>query len=653
MNEHDAPQDFLDRIDRTSVALCNRVALVAVAGMLAISVLTVFDVLGRWLINRPIPGFFEVGQILMGVIIVASFPSAIAGRNNLLVDFLARIFGARTQLWLAAAGAWMMLVFLGLLAWRIGFYASEIAGRNGATFTLNLPLAPFWWLVAMLLVFCTAVQMLVALVDLRRAFRATPEHGSLMSAPGAVLLALLTISVALCIFLLFAAGSKQGLFAGIAPSTPGAIAAFAFAAVFALTLLQVPLAAALGLMGLIAMPTVMGNFQSGLLMFGGNTAELLINLDLSTIPLWIMMGGFAAAANMSSEMYRAAYALFGHLRGGLAYATIAACAGFGGPSGSSVATAATIGKVALPEMRKRGYSVGLATGSIAAGGTLGMLIPPSTMMVIYAGLTGTSIGALYIAAIVPSVVATLFYMGVVWAVTRADPAAAPLGPRADRNEIISAVLGSWSSVLLFAVVLGGLYAGIFTSTEAAAVGAGMAFAFALVRQRRSGRRWVLETLGETAASTAQIYLLVIGAVMFSSYIGVTQIADAIVLWLKSFYIAPIAVVMMVLLIYMLLGTFMDSITMMLVTIPMVIPLMKDLGYDLVWWGIMMVMKCEIAMIIPPLGLNVFVIKAIAGPSVPVRTIYAGVLPFVGADLIRLVVLAAFPIITLWLPATMK
>lgn len=647
----DPAVDLLARLDRLCGLIANRVALVAVGAMLVICLLTMVDVLGRWLLNSPITGFYEIAQLLVGVVIAASFPSAIANRTNLVIDFLSASFGEIARRWLSAVGGALMLAFLAVLAWRLGFYADGLASRNAKTINLDVPLAPFWWVVTGLVVGCVLVQAVVLAVQVREALR-SPADASTAPHARAVLAVLALVGIG-CIAPLLAVPWKSSPLGAIVPDSPAALAGLAFAGVLAVTLLQIPLAAALGLVGLVAMPSVMGGFNPGLVMFGGNSAGLLINLDLATIPLFVMMGGFAGAAGLSTEIYRLGYAFLGHLRGGLAYATIMGCAGFGAVTGSSVATAATIGKVAMPEMEKRNYSMRLAAGSLAAGGTLGMLIPPSTMLVVFAVLTGTSIGTLYIAALVPGVIATIFYLSTVWALARADPGVAPTGPRASAAERLAALRGCWAVLALFGLVLGGLYGGVFTATEAAAVGAGVAFMFALYRRRGHGWRWLPGVLADTAGNTSQIYLLVIGAMAFSSYLGVTQLADGMVEWIKAQGLAPFVVVLCIFAVYLFLGCVMDPITMLLVTIPVVIPLVKDFGYDLVWWGIMTVMVCEVAMITPPLGLNVFVIKAVAGTRIDIRGVFAGVMPFVGADVLRLLLLAAFPILTLWLPATMR
>ena len=438
---------------------------------------------------------------------------------------------------------------------------------------------------------------------------------------------------------------------GAGPVSGSALTLTTFISMIALIMLQIPLAAAMGLVGLASMAAVTGGYAAGLFKLATDAGELLIKLDLAAVPLFILMGGFANAAGISSDVYRLANALLGRFRGGLALATIGACAGFGAVTGSSVATAATMGRVALPEMRERGYEDRLATGCIAAGGTLGMLIPPSAIMVIYAVLADMSINKMFIAAIVPAVIATLFYMAVVFVHIRLSPDVAPPGEAASGVELRGAMLGAWSVVVLFGIVAGGIYGGIFTATEAAAVGAGTAFLFAWVRKGLTrGALW--RVLEETASSTGMLYMIVIGAMAFAFFIGVTRLPNDLVAWTNGLQLAPALVVLAILVLYIFLGAFMDPIAMLLITVPVVLPLVSGFGYDLLWWGIMTVMVIEIGMITPPLGLNVFVIKSISGGT-PLTTVFRGIMPFLAADILRLLLFLAIPALVLWLPGTMK
>ena len=404
------------------------------------------------------------------------------------------------------------------------------------------------------------------------------------------------------------------------------------------------------------------------------------------------MGTFVSRAGMAEELYAACYAFIGHLRGGLAMATIGACGGFGAICGSSLATAATMSQVAMPQMRKFGYSNALGAGCIAAGGTLGILIPPSTVFVLYGIITSTSIGKLFAAGVLPGLVGILFYiLAVVWTTWR-DPAAGPPGERLSwqarfatlrgvgaflvlgavltalaRMRVIEAddalVLGAFgtmalafvyrgviSVIALFALVMGGIYGGIFTPTEAAGVGATGAFAFALARRRLSLKS-LLGVLTEAARTTSMLFVILIGAMMFANYINYTSMPGDLRDFVNRFELSPITVIAAICVIYVILGCVLESISMILLTVPVFYPLVQHLGYDLVWFGVIVVVVTEISLITPPVGMNVFVLRTLL-PEVPTSTVFRGVLPFIVADFFRLSLLVAFPVISLLLPRYM-
>jgi TRAP-type C4-dicarboxylate transport system permease large subunit len=417
------------------------------------------------------------------------------------------------------------------------------------------------------------------------------------------------------------------------------------------------------------------------------------NYTLSVIPLFILMGNFVTRAGMSQELFRTAYAFVGHFRGGLAMSTIVGCAGFGAICGSSIATAATFAKVAYPSMKKFGYSDGLATGSIAAGGTLGILIPPSTIMVIYGIMTGTSIGKLFAAGILPGILATVLLCAAVQWVTWRDPKAGPRGERLtwkqrfDTLEGVGwfaavgvAVVGSaqlgWlpsddaavlgalavfalslvykgitSVIALFTLVMGGIYGGVFTAVEGAGVGAFGAMIFALARKSLTWEG-LYAALVESARTTSMLFLILIGALMFAEFVNITSMPADLKNFIASLGVSPIVVVAVIMLIYVLLGTAMEELSMILLTVPVFFPLIVAMGLDPIWFGILIVVVVEIGLISPPVGMNLFVLNTLL-PQVPTRTIFHGVLPFIGADCIRLAILIAFPIISLYLPGLMK
>lgn len=650
---------MLDALDVASRRATLWVALIAVAAMIALSLGTVADVLGRAVLNRPIPGFGEVAELAIAVLISFCFPCVLATRRNLTVDFLAGIFTPGQRAALAAVGGALTVLFVSTIAWRFWIHADGLSARNAQTATLLLPQAPFWWTIAAVLLACLPVQVIATLVQFRNALQfgaqsLNPEAmvGAATIPQGSRMPLVVAISAVGLLSVTALAWPNDALPANLAFLREGpVIAVLAFVALFAGLLLQLPLGPAMAMAGLAATTALLGSPDPGLFTLATNSATLLASLDLAAIPLFLMMGSFAAAAGVSDDLFRFAQATLGRFRGGLALATIGGCAGFGAVTGSSVACAASMGRVALPEMRKRGYSIELAAGSVAAGGTLGILIPPSSIMIVYCVLASASVGQMYVAAMIPATLGVLLYMAVVLIRVRVDPNAAPAGERTSMSEVAHAMIGCWSMFLLFGVVIGGLYLGIFTATEAAAVGAGAAFLFAWARGRLgNGRFW--HVLEETASAAGMLYFLVLGAAAFAFYIGVSRLPTAIFEFVQTMDVAPILVIACILLVYLVLGCFMDPYTTLFVTVPIVLPIVTGLGYDVIWWGILTVMLIEIGMITPPFGLNVFVIKSVA-EDLPLSRAFRGVLPFIGADVVRVGLLLAFPIIALWLPSAMK
>jgi tripartite ATP-independent transporter DctM subunit len=418
-----------------------------------------------------------------------------------------------------------------------------------------------------------------------------------------------------------------------------------FAAMFALMALRVPIAVAMGIVGFVGF-AFMRSWPAAMSSAAGEFTDVGA-YTLSVVPLFVLMGNFVTRAGMSRDLYQAAYAFIGHRRGGLALSTIAACAGFGAICGSSLATTATMARVAMPEMQRFNYSTAFAAGTVCAGATLGILIPPSVIMVIYGIMTEQSIGALFAAGVIPGLVAMGFYMlASVW-VTSRHPEYGPPGERASWAERLKAMRSIWGVVLLFAIVMGGMYGGFFTPTEAAGVGAMGGFLFALAR--RSLTLPVLrDVLVESARTSAMLFLIVIGASLFANFLNFTELPNALKDFVTQFQIHPIVVIVAICAIYVVLGTAMESLSMMLLTVPIFFPLVTSLGFDPVWFGILVVCVIEISLITPPVGMNIFVLSSVM-PQVPTTTIWRGVVPFIYADILRMSVLIAFPSITLFLP----
>ena len=414
----------------------------------------------------------------------------------------------------------------------------------------------------------------------------------------------------------------------------------------AMIFLHVPIGVAMGLAGVVTFGMIRGDLGPALTLFGTETVGKVASMELAVVPLFLLMGAFATVGGLSADLYRIAYALIGHVRGGLAMATIGGCAGFGAIFGSSIATATTMTRVALPEMMKRNYSEKLATGSIATGGTLGMLIPPSIVLVLYGVLTEQFVKTLFVAAVVPGLMAVVLYMATIWFVTWRNPALGPAGERVPWSEVRAALRNGWAAVVLMIAVTGGIYAGFFSVNESAAVGAFLSFLIALFRRRLSlAGFW--EALRDTAATTSMIYLMVIGASIFTYAVTISGLPELLVNAIRDTGLPAIWIVVMLMVMYIVLGAIFDEIAAMVITIPFVFPLILSYGLDPIWWGILTLMVVAIGMIAPPIGMNVFVMKAML-PETRLRTIYAGIIPFLASDIIRLALVIAFPTLSLFL-----
>lgn len=427
------------------------------------------------------------------------------------------------------------------------------------------------------------------------------------------------------------------------------VALAGFAILFVLLFLGVPIAFGMGIVGFVGFSIIVGTAPA-MSMVGETAVSSVMTYSLSILPLFILMGTFVARSRLSEELYEAANAFIGHWRGGLAMATIVACGGFSAVSGSSLATAATMSRVAIPSMLRHGYSQSLATGSVASGGTLGILIPPSVILVIYGIMTESNIGQLFAAGILPGVAGILLYLVAIFAVVALDPRAAPNTARSSWPMRLRSLRNVWGVILLFALVMGGIYFGVFTPTEAAGVGAAGAFLFALLRRLLTWRT-LFECLLESARTSAIMFAILIGALIFSNFVNVAGMPQALAGAISESGLAPMAIILVIVLVYLILGCVFDTIGMILLTVPIFYPIVSGAGFDLIWFGILVVVVTEIGLITPPIGMNVYMIKSMV-PEVPAGTIFRGVLPFIGADIARLALILFLPGVVLWLPKLM-
>ena len=431
--------------------------------------------------------------------------------------------------------------------------------------------------------------------------------------------------------------------------TPATIGIIGIVALFALLAIRMPVGIVMMVIGLFGTAALNG-WGPALKILGNEPFVIASNFELLIIPMFVLMGNLASISGMSRDLYGAAYAWFGHWRGGLASATIAACAGFAALSGSSVASAVTMGRVALPEMRRYEYDNRLATGCIAAGGTLGILIPPSTGFVIYAILTEESIGRLFLAGVFPGLLLTSLFMTSIYIQTRLNPELGPAGPKLPAIEKIKSLWRASAMIGIIVVTISGIYSGFFTAGEAAGVGAFLAFVLALAR-RAVNKNSLTTTLLQTVRTSAFAFLILIGAHVFNPFLALTQIPTDLTELLIGTDLGPHGILIILLVTFIVLGMFLEGFAILVLTLPIVHPLIIELGFDPIWFGVVMVVVLEMGLISPPVGVNVFVVKGIA-EDVPMGQIFAGILPFWLAMVICMIILVIFPQIALFLPNTM-
>jgi tripartite ATP-independent transporter DctM subunit len=428
---------------------------------------------------------------------------------------------------------------------------------------------------------------------------------------------------------------------------PSAVGLLGIAFLLFLFLLRMPVAFAMTCVGVIGFAALAGP-EAAFSLLAQDVFETFSSYPLSVIPMFIMMGSFAFASGISGRLYRTAYAWVGPMRGGLTVATVLACAGFAAICGSTAATAATMGKIALPEMRKYGYNSTLSTGTVAASGALGILIPPSTILIVYGILTEESIGKLFVAGVVPGALLSLFFVATVAILCIRDPQLGPPGEPVSMKEKIRATSGIVEAVILFLLTIGGLFLGWFSPTQAGAIGAGGALLIGLARRQLTWKVFI-EAGKEGLQTSCMVLFIIMGATVFGHFMAISNIPFILADWIEGLPISPIAIMAIIIFIYFLGGFFMDSMALVVVTIPIFFPVVMRLGFDPIWFGVIVVLVAEMGVITPPVGVNVFVIKGIA-PEIPLHTIFRGIFPFLGALILLTGLLVLFPGIATYLPS---
>lgn len=605
-------------------------------GLLALALATGADVFMRWMFNAPIRGVYEISGFVVAAVVSGAFVIGNLENRHVAMDIVGYLTGRRTGM--AAIASVLMLATFAFITWAIYLRALRVQQTGQTTMVLGWPVAPFWLIVTAVLVLATLSQLVFSLEKIRALL--AEKRGELLSELAYPLGALL-IAGAIGWWLV---SSHRGMDALT-------IVALGFVALYVLVSVQVPVGAAMAIIGFAGSFIILSP-NAAILIVQNQAAATLANTDLGAIPLFLLMGNFAIAAGMSRDIFDAATYVFGRMRGGYAVATVIGCGGFGAVSGSSVATTATIGSVAFGEMQDRNYDKGLSTGTIAAGGTLGALIPPSVILIIYCVVTEQPIIKAFQAALIPGLLALLLYVITVVVVVRLKPELAPESGEKPPFAPLRALACAWRPIILFGLVVGGLYAGVFTVQEAASVGTALSFVFWLF-SGRANFRGLFGALTDAMSTTAMVFVIIVGAYIFGAFLNLAGITTA-VLGLIDIEATPAwLIIAFLVLMYLVLGSVFDAVAALLVTVPFVIPIIVALDLDVIWWGIITLTLVEIGMITPPMGMNVFVMKGMVGDRVPMQTIFKGVVPFLMADSVRLAVLLAFPVITLWLPSVLS
>ena len=635
----------LTRLEQLTENITGAISILAIIGILAGAVVVVGDVLGRWILGTSVFALNEIMSLTFAIAIAATLPAGAARRVNLRIDLFAQMTGPKVQGWLNVATSVLLMLFFAILSWATWDLADRYLTQGRATTLLELSLYPVYYFVAVTMAATALVQAVNVLVDTRAAL--APKEGNRTHPIFAALLALMIGTLGWVAYWGITDWNAVTNFVYANPSTTVLIAfGLLWLGVFA----QLPLATVTGGLGIVGVMFAISGGAS-INTFAGHAMDFLKNEQVATLPLFLIMGAFSVVAGVSTDLFQLGHVLLGRFKGGLAYATIAGCAGFGAVTGNSIVTSATFGRMALPEMKRLGYAPTLSTATVAAGGTLGALVPPSGVIILFALLTEESIGALFIAAMLPALLAVLLYFAAVFFVVLRKPDEAPASDKASGKEVLAAFIGAGPVVGMFTIVIGGLYSGIFTVTESAAVGAVAAFALALMRGKLN-KKSLLGVFSQTTGTVAMIYGMIFGGLMFSFFVNLTGAPDIMAAWIDSIDARPIYVLIVLIIIYLLLGSVMDSFGVMIITLPVITPIIIDLGYDMLFWGILMLVVVEIGMITPPFGMNLFILKNI-DPDVKLTTVMRGVLPFVTADLVKIILIVAFPALSLWLPSTMN
>jgi tripartite ATP-independent transporter DctM subunit len=599
--------------------------------------LMTLDVILRYIFNRPIPGSMETLEFILAILVAFGFGYTAMKKGHVSVSVFTDKLSPKGQAYVETINSLICLVLSALVTWQLVLFGNLMLSGGMTTSVLRLPVYPVVYAVAFGFAVLSLVYLYEAFENGSKVYQASKTGGLLI----------LTAAV-IVIFSIFAVLAIYGIsLIQITPITAGVIGILLLVA---MVFTNIPIGFVMAIIGFVGMSFVAG-IHPGLASIGSSPYSTISAYSFSVIPMFVLMGSFCFFSGLSRDLYYAVYKWIGHLPGGLAMATVGACAGFAAISGSSVATVATLGTVAFPEMKKYNYDSKLATGCIAVGGGLGVLIPPSLILAIYGILTEESIGKLFLAGFLPGIIEAIFLMITIYIMCKMNPSLGPKGEVSTFKEKIVSLKSVWGVGALFLLVIGGIYTGIFTPTEAAGVGAAGALILTVLRKQLTKKNFIA-SLQDTGGTTSMCFMILVGATVLGYFLAITRLPNELSMMITTLELNRYLVIGVIFVIYFVLGMVMSSIAMVILTVPIFFPIVTGLGFEAIWFGIIVVKLTEIAMITPPVGINVFVMSGIAKDD-PMYTIFKGIIPFLITEFACIGLLLVFPQIVNILPNMMR
>lgn len=609
------------------------VARVVVALMVA---LITADVVLRYFFNRPIAGSYELIEFMMVFVVFLGLSFTQVRKGHLCINLFTKNLPVSIKVVLSSMTYLLSFSIFAVISWRLCVAAIGEYSNETVSTVLNIPIWISYWITVAGGIVLTTVFLADFLQSLIKAKKECKRP-------------LLSLTPVLLVFLIVAGSPFWFEWIPWDPSRP-VVGLIGIILMLLLLFSSMPIGPVMALVGFLGFAFLV-NWDPALAILGKSAFRTASNQSMSCIPLFMLMGLFCYHSEVSTEIYHTVRTWMGRIKGGLAMSTVGACAGFAAVSGSSMATAVTMGTIALPEMKKHGYDDGLACGAVASGGSIGILIPPSVPFIIYASLSEQSIGTLFMAGVIPGLLEAALYCLAIYIVCTINPSLGPRGPATSFKEKIVSLKGTWGVLLLFFIVIGGIYFGIFTPTEAAGVGASAALLLGLVKRKLTWEK-ILICLADATRNTSVLLLMLIGADIFGYFLTMSQIPTMLADLIVGLPIASWVTIWIILLVYILLGAIMPIMPAIVLTVPVFLPVVEMLGYSPIWFGVLVVTMAEIGQVTPPVGINVFVLSSVA-KDVALNKIYKGIVPFILADVVRVILIFFIPGIALWLPSIMN